>query len=217
MFFLFLCLLLWLFHSSFESLPIINKLKFHVANDSIVDRLDDRLTIEQVRKFLMLRTSGSTTGKPSVVPFSEADVMHLRNYYVNLGRVSGGLFPSPDDYCYITMFPSSGDGLSSTGMFSEMIIPEKCRLGRSEASASKSYELIMDGFFKNGALLQKKVHLVLGGLPILHLQFIEFLQRNREQFVLRYLKEKGICVYGGEAPTLQEKLKLYQVYIPFVL
>ncbi|BCS82812.1 hypothetical protein QLL95_gp0323 [Cotonvirus japonicus] len=190
-----------LYENSIE-LPIINKQCFHLQFD-----VKGRIPIgTSVNDYLILKTSGSTSGTPSSIPVSEIDITRLRNYYTNLARVSGGIMPC--HYKYINMFPASD---SSTGKFSELLIPENFRLERSNADPNLTIETIQSAIDTN--ILKNKTPIVVAGLPILHLMLIETLNDyNDESDVTNYLKNNGVCLYGGESPTILERLQLYRYY-----
>ncbi|AKI79885.1 hypothetical protein QJ850_gp814 [Acanthamoeba polyphaga mimivirus] len=181
-------------------IPIINKQTFHMRFG-----VKGRIPIgSSVKDFDILQTSGSTSGVPSKIPVSDIDVVRLRNYYINLAKISGDDV-MPQIYRYVNMFPTSD---SSTGRFSELLVPEEYRLERSNADPDRTLQIIDKAIFDNH--VSEDVPLIVGGLPILHLMFLEKLQDGNE--VSDYLKYNGICLYGGESPTIFERLKLYQYY-----
>ena len=196
-----------------SSLPIVSKQTLHINFPNIKNRLPDHFTEQNISEFQIMATSGSTTGHPSEIPIAQTDIMYLQNYYQLLAKISGGIMPST--YKYINMFPISG---SSTGIFSELVVPERFRLGRSNTSPQLTVQLIRD----SGVLLTNSklgignevtsVPLALGGLPILHLDFLAYLKHNNISDVLDYIKLHGICVYGGESPTINERLQLSTYY-----
>ncbi|AUV58034.1 hypothetical protein [Bandra megavirus] len=190
-----------LYENSTE-IPIINKQSFHLQFD-----IKGRIPIgTSVNDYIILKTSGSTSGIPSSIPVSEIDITRLRNYYINLARVSGGIMPR--NYKYINMFPASD---SSTGKFSELLIPENFRLERSNADPDKTIETIESAI--NTGILKNGTPIVVAGLPILHLMLIEKLNDYSDEFnVNTYLKKHGVCLYGGESPTIPERLQLYRYY-----
>lgn len=187
---------------SFKSLPIINKQIFHFRYPNIKDRVPHGTDISKLH---IVKTSGSTSGKRAKIPLSNQDMLFIRNYYRLIGYLAKEIMPR--EYKYINMFPISN---SSTGVLSEQIVPENFRLGRSNADPVRTYEII-DESLKNDNLNQNNF-LVLGGLPILHLEFLSFLNQNVYDDVKDLLKQKGICLYGGESPNIEERLKLYQYY-----
>ncbi|SNW61917.1 Arylamine N-acetyltransferase [Orpheovirus IHUMI-LCC2] len=187
---------------SLKGLPLTNKGNFHIAFPNLKDRLIKDRSLADCQ---ILKTSGSTSGKPSEIPVSQEDINRLRNYYILLGKASGGIFPQ--NYKYINMFPISN---SSTGKYSELLIPEEYRLGRSDADPIKTKTLISDNM--QAQVIHTNTNLVLSGLPILHLNFLSHIEENKEIKIIKHLKERGICLYGGESPSITEKLKLYSSY-----
>ncbi|AGF85654.1 hypothetical protein QJ854_gp128 [Moumouvirus goulette] len=178
---------------------IINKLNFHMAFD-----IQDRIPIgTDLEDYLILKTSGSTSGIPCEIPINAEDITRLRNYYLNLAAVAGDDI-MPRIYKYINMFPISD---SSTGQFSELLVPESYRLERSDADPEKTIQIIKNAL--NSRELVANTPLIVGGLPILHLMLLENLQ---DEQITTYLKKYGICIYGGESPTINEKLRLYKYY-----
>ncbi|QGR53664.1 hypothetical protein [Moumouvirus maliensis] len=178
---------------------VTNKLNFHMAFN-----IEDRIPAEtEPEDFLILKTSGSTSGIPCEIPISAEDITRLRNYYLNLAAVAGDDI-MPRVYKYINMFPASD---SSTGQFSELLVPDEYRLERSDADPNKTIEIIKQAL--DSGNLAENIPLVVGGLPILHLMLLENLQ---DEEINDYLKNNGICIYGGESPTINEKLRLYKYY-----
>lgn len=92
------------------------------------------------------------------------------------------------------------------------VIPDDFRLDRSNANSSETVNIINKGFIEN--TLKPQIDLVLSGLPIIHLNLIKYIldTNANNSNILEYLKRKGICLYGGESPTINEKLMLYQYY-----
>ncbi|AVL94522.1 hypothetical protein ma136 [Moumouvirus australiensis] len=178
---------------------VTNKLNFHMAFN-IRDRIP---TGTEPEDFLILKTSGSTSGIPCEIPISAEDITRLRNYYLNLAAVAGDDI-MPRVYKYINMFPASD---SSTGQFSELLVPDEYRLERSDADPNKTIEIIKQAL--DSGDLEENTPLVVGGLPILHLMLLENLQ---DEEINDHLKKNGICIYGGESPTINEKLRLYKYY-----
>jgi len=187
---------------TFDSLPAINKQSFHINFPEIRDRLPRTCTDEEYALLQIMKTSGSTTGHPSAIPIAAEDIQYLQNYYQLLAKISDGIMPVV--YKYLNMFPIS---TSSTGIFSELVVPPNHRLGRSDTSPEKTVQII-----RQSGILTTETKLGIGGLPILHLQLLEYLQINNANDILRYLKLHGICVYGGESPTLVERLQLSRYY-----
>ena len=131
-----------------------------------------------------------------------------RNYYINLAKVAGDDI-MPHYYKYVNMFPESD---SSTGRFSELLVPESYRLQRSNADPKLTLDIIIRALDIGECRYHSEyMPLIIGGLPILHLMFMKELE-NSEDNVRNYVKNHGICLYGGESPTIQERLELYSVY-----
>jgi len=185
-----------------DLLPSINKMSFHIRHPEVIDRLSDDIDLKTFRGLKPYKTSGSTTGYPSIVPLGEWDITMLRNYYINLGKFSGGAIPS--DYWYLNMFPISN---SSTGTISEEMAPAHARLKRSDANVLQTIKTITDSM---DSIRDKP--LMLTGIPILHLDLIDHLVKTKNTLILGFIKKKGICLYGGESPTLHEKLQLYKYF-----
>ncbi len=197
----------------FHKLPVICKQNFHIDYPDVKDRLPDNATITDLH---ILKTSGSTSGKPSEIPMTTEDFDTIRNYYRLFGRLAKEIMPLK--YKYVNMFPISN---SSTGILSEQVVPVDFRLGRSDADPAETYNIIIN------ALSTKKLlptePLILGGLPILHLEFMDYLRTQNLQNlsvdnannileIVSNIKRNGICLYGGESPTIHEKLLLHSYY-----
>ncbi|AYV77692.1 MAG: arylamine N-acetyltransferase [Edafosvirus sp.] len=197
---------IWKGCKSFDhaDLPVVNKSSLHVGFPELIDRLPGNITLAEFRTMNILKTSGSTTGVPSAIPVSEKDIMMTRNYYSILASISNGLFPTK--YWYLNLFPIVN---SSTGVMSEQIVPDEFRLGRSNADPIKAVNIIQEAM-DNKKLF--KSSLIIGGLPILHLELINHLKKTGNTTMLKYLHGNAICLYGGESPTVTEKLQMYQYY-----
>jgi hypothetical protein len=189
----------------FNNLPTITKQNFHLSYPNITDRMPDGTDMTNLH---IVKTSGSTSGKPSEIPLSENDILFVKNYYRLFGHLAKELMPL--EYKYINMFPTSN---SSTGVLSEQIVPNEFRLGRSNADPAATCKIIQDSF-DNGKLKESEP-LILGGLPILHLEFLNHLRslgQEQSARITKYLKDNSICLYGGESPTISERLKLFSSY-----
>src|SRR5919205_1063406 len=69
-----------------STFPIIDKQNFHIG----FPNYKDRIPVSSSDDFMVLKTSGSTSGFPSEIPISQRDIMDLRNYYQNLAIISNG-------------------------------------------------------------------------------------------------------------------------------
>lgn len=199
-----------LLNPSFGDLPITNKMNFHIGFQNVKDRVPDGTSDEHIGSLEIMKTSGSTTGIPSEIPVSTTDVTNLCNYYQNVSLVSDGIFPS--SYWYINMFPITN---SSTGIMSELLVPERYRLGRSNVDPNVTFNLFANSLTKNK--ITDTGPIVLGGLPILHMEFLKYLEEKeddpaKKNLIVTTMKQRGICLYGGESPTIPEKLELHKYY-----
>jgi hypothetical protein len=189
-----------------ECLPVTNKQNFHLDFKDVIDRLPKYLTLEQFKSLHILTTSGSTSGKSVSIPISPNDSACIQNYYRLLGKITEDIFP--DNYKHINMFPASD---SSTSVFSDLLVPRNFRLGQSNADSKQTIKIMTESF--EDQKLTENTDLVLSGLPISHLNFINYLLKSDNcDRLITYIKKKGICLYGGESLTIQEKLYFYKYY-----